>query len=76
MTQFDLRELAGALEFLDYKAPTADTIPKHIEVNVAFQVLLERLWDKLPDGPGKTFFIRELNRARMSANSCIANEGT
>lgn len=75
MSQPDLRELAGALEFLDYKAPNDETKTKHIEVNVAFQVLAERLWEFLPDGPGKTVFIRKLNNARMAANSCIANEG-
>ena len=72
----DLRTKEGALDFLAYHAPNdAQTKMNHAKVNDNFQHLLDSLWDNIPDGPGKTIFIRDLNRARMSANSCIANNG-
>ena len=75
MPQPDLRTKEGAMQFMDYHAPTEDNLWRHKEVNSSFQSVLNYLWDILPDGPGKTRFIHVLNEARMSANSCIANEG-
>lgn len=71
----DLRTIEGAVSFLDYHAPTEDTLPRHNAVNAAFQTLIKELWDVLPDGPGKTVTIRAVGRARMECNSCIANGG-
>jgi len=71
----DLRTLEGAMSFLDYHAPNADTLPRHNAVNAAFQALCSTIWNQLPDGPGKTVAIRAIGRARMECNSCIANGG-
>lgn len=71
----DLRTLDGALSFLDYHAPNADTLPRHNAVNVAFQKLWTEVASALPDGPGKTVALRAVGRARMECNSCIANTG-
>lgn len=71
----DLRTLEGALSYLDYHAPNDDTLPRHIAVNTHFQLLVEKIWNVLPDGPGKTVAIRAIGRARMECNSCIANGG-
>lgn len=73
--QPDLRTLEGAKTFLDYHAPDADAVVNHENVNGNFQVLLENIWESIPDGPGKTAAIRSLNRSRMDFNSAIANEG-
>lgn len=75
MAQPDLRTKEGAGQFLEYHSPNKENIFKHQIVNDNFQSLLNGLWNALPDGPGKTRFIHALNRARMEANSCIANEG-
>lgn len=75
MSQPDLRTKEGAMHFLDYHAPSQDNGIKHTIVNDNFQSVIKGVWDILPDGPGKTRFIHALNRARMEANSCIANEG-
>lgn len=75
MIKPDLRTLEGATYFLDYHKPDEDAVINHGNVNNNFQVLLANIWESLPDGPGKTRFIHALNRARMEANSCIANEG-
>lgn len=75
MSQPDLRTKEGAMNFLDYHAPTTENLWKHNEVNNTFQTTLNYLWDIIPDGPGKTRFVHALNLARMEANSCIANEG-
>lgn len=71
----DLRTLEGALDFLDYHAPTDETLPKHQAVNAAFKELTAKLWNNIPDGPGKTVAIRAIGRARMECNSAIATGG-
>jgi hypothetical protein len=71
----DLRTLEGAKQYLEYHSPKGEDIKKHEHVNEMFHVIVEQLWDTIPDGPGKTVFLRYLNFARMSANSCIANNG-
>lgn len=71
----DLRTLEGALSYLDYHAPNADTLPRHNAVNLAFQALWTEIASALPDGPGKTVALRAVGRARMECNSCIANGG-
>lgn len=71
----DLRTLDGALFYLDYHTPNADTLPRHNAVNVAFQKLWTEVASALPDGPGKTVALRAVGRARMECNSCIANGG-
>lgn len=71
----DLRTLEGALSYLDYHAPNADTLPRHGAVNIAFQKLWTEVASALPDGPGKTVALRAVGRARMECNSCIANGG-
>ena len=75
MAQPDIRTKEGAMQFIDYHAPDEDAVRKHKEVNDTFQSVINYLWQILPDGPGKTRFVHSLNEARMSANSCIANEG-
>lgn len=75
MTQPDLRTLEGAKTFLSYHSPDADAKINHENVNNNFQVLLENIWESLPDGPGKTVAIRSINRARMDCNASIANGG-
>lgn len=75
MAQPDLKTLEGASQFLNYHSPNSGQKICHEEVNRGFQDLLAMLWHSVPDGPGKTIFIRRLNEARMAANSCIANEG-
>lgn len=64
-----------ALAYLNYHAPTAETLPRHEAVNTAFQQLVDQLWDQLPEGPGKTVAIRAIGAARMECNSAIANNG-
>jgi hypothetical protein len=75
MAQPDLRTLEGALEYLDYHSPNDVQVKAHAQVNAVFQTLLNDLWNFIPDGPGKTVAVRELNRARMTFNSAIANDG-
>ena len=75
MAQPDLRTKEGASQFLNYHSPDEETREKHEMVNDNFQAMIQYLWDVIPDGPGKTRFVHALNRARMEANSCIANEG-
>lgn len=71
----DLRTVEGAMLYLDYHAPNADTLPRHKRVNNHFQRLMADIWSSLPDGPGKTVAVRAIGRARMECNSCIANGG-
>jgi len=71
----DLRTLEGALYFLNYHAPDDVAAKAHALVNDRFQTLLNDVWNFVPDGPGKTVAVRELNRARMAFNSAIANHG-
>ena len=71
----DLRTLEGAISFLDYHAPNDDTLPRHNTVNAAFQELIAKVWNAIPDGPGKTVVVRAIGRARMECNSAIANGG-
>jgi len=72
----DLRTLEGARAFLCYHSPSPAESIAHSRVNLAFQDLLAVLWPEVPAGPGKTILIRDLNRARMAANSAIANHGS
>lgn len=71
-----LRTLDEAKSFLDYHSPNGDTLPRHEAVNIAFQKLIEQIWESIPEGPGKTVAIRAIGRARMECNSTIANGGT
>jgi len=71
----DLRTLDGALDFLNYHPPNERQRTGHELINSAFQDLLGVVWDVIPEGPGRTVFVRDLNRVRMSANSAIANNG-
>lgn len=64
-----------ALAYLAYHPPTDETIVHHSAVNIAFQDLMNELWDHIPEGPGKTVAIRAIGRARMECNSAIANGG-
>ncbi len=75
MPQPDLRTREGADEFLTYRAPDQERADAHHHVNQCFRDLLAEIWDWIPEGPGKTVLVRDLNRARMSANSAIANDG-
>ena len=75
MNRPDTRTLEGQLEFLDYHAPDAEAILKHAGVNAAVKELWLAIAPLLPDGPGKTRTLHAVNRARMEANSCIANSG-
>jgi hypothetical protein len=71
----DIRTLNGALDYLDYHAPTEETLPKHRAVNAGFKELMVKIYGILPDGPGKTVAIRAIGRARMECNSAIATGG-
>lgn len=73
--QPDLRTLEGAKSYLDYHSPDEDARIRHERVNNVFQDVIEKLWDFIPDGPGKSVAIRALGRARMECNSAIANRG-
>lgn len=75
MAQPDIRTKEGAIQFINYHSPNQDDINRHVIVNDSFQTLLDSVWNVIPDGPGKTRFVHALNRARMEANSCIANQG-
>lgn len=70
-----MRTLDEAINYLDYHAPSEETLPKYGKVNAAFQALMTQLWDTIPDGPGKTVAIRAIGAARMQVNSAIANNG-
>jgi len=71
----DLRTLDGAMSYLDSHAPNDDTLPRHQNINAAFQTLIAHVWPYIPDGPGKTVAVRAIGRARMECNSAIANGG-
>ncbi len=71
----DLRTLEGARALLTPNVPTDDQIEAHTVVNISFQILLENVWERIPEGAGKSLFVRSLNRARHDANSAIANHG-
>jgi hypothetical protein len=68
-------QLSEALEYLSYHAPDEDATINHENVNNNFRVLVENIWDSLPEGPGKTVAIRAIGAARMECNSVIANKG-
>lgn len=70
-----MRTREEAVDHFRYKAPTAETLPRHQKVTETFINVIESLWDDIPDGPGKTYAIRKLSDARMAFNSAIANEG-
>ncbi len=52
-----------------------DRIARHEEVDIVFTETVVRLWNLMPDGPGKTTAIRSLQESRMWCNACIANQG-
>lgn len=67
--------LEEALDYLSYHAPDDDAKVNHENVNNNFRVLVQNIWDSLPEGPGKTVAIRAIGAARMECNSVIANKG-
>lgn len=71
----DLRTFEGALRFLSYHRPNAAARAAHQNIDTNFQALLSAVWDVIPEGPGRTVFLRSLNLARMDANCAIANLG-
>ena len=73
--QPDTRILEGQLEFLNHREPSDDAIHRHAGVNAAVKQFWLAIAPHLPDGPGKTRTLHAVNRARMEANSCIANKG-
>jgi len=75
LAQPDLRTRKGALDFLNYHAPDEAALIEHQTVNSSFQLLVDNIWESIPDGLGKTVAIRAINRARMECNSVIANKG-
>ena len=70
-----MRTKADALNFFQYKPPTASQQPLYCLVTDAFVDLVSVIYDTMPDGPGKTRALRKLSDARMAVNSAIANEG-
>lgn len=71
----DLRTKQGAVQHFQYKPPTDDTRPKFGVVTSEFIRLVDKVFDLIPDGPGKTLALRKLSEARMAVNSAIANGG-
>jgi hypothetical protein len=55
--------------------PKNDQGEKYEQVNSAFIELALKVNALMPDGPGKTAAIRQLNVARNAVNSAIALEG-
>jgi len=71
----NMRSKEDALNFFSYIPPTEATEPKFNSVTEIFVGAVDRLWDLVPDGPGKTYAFRQLAAARMAFNSAIAHEG-
>lgn len=61
------------LGWFEFHAATEVTGPIHASIRNEFKVLARFLLLTLPDGPDRTLALRELQRAMMSANACIAN---
>lgn len=70
-----MRTKDEALKHFAYIPPTEATGPKFESVTEIFSGAVDRLWDLVPDGPGKTYAFRQLAAARMAFNSAIAHEG-
>jgi hypothetical protein len=70
-----MRTKAEVIEHFQYKAPTEETLPKFGVVTSEFIRLVEKTFDLIPEGPGKTLAFRKLSEARMAFNSAIANGG-
>lgn len=64
----DLRTFEGAKSFMNRRGSC-------LKLHVAFNVLLAAVWSEIPEGPGKTVFVRALKRARADALSAIGNCG-
>lgn len=74
-----MRTLKDVLNLFKNHKPDPDLdqnrIRRHEQVDDVFDTTVRRLWDVLPDGPGKTVAFRALQESRMWCNACIANEG-
>lgn len=70
-----MRTKESAIAHFQYKAPTDETRPKYGVVTSEFIRLVEKIYDLIPEGPGKTLALRKLSEARMAVNSAIANDG-
>lgn len=67
-----MRTLEDILDQFAYHPATEDTAPKHAAIRDEFADFAERLWGFLPSGPEKTLVFRELQKAQMYANLCVA----
>lgn len=70
-----MRTKQEAIEHFQYKPPTDETRPKYGVVTSEFIRLVDAIYDRIPEGPGKTVALRKLSEARMAVNSAIANGG-
>jgi hypothetical protein len=70
-----MRTKDEAIDHFEYHPPTEETLPKHQKVTAIFINVVDKIWDVVPDGPGKTLALRKLSEARMAFNSAIANNG-
>lgn len=74
-----MRTKEEALELFKHKKLDPDLdqdrLARHRLVEIVFERAVSQLWDLMPDGAGKTYALRKLQTAQMSANACIANEG-
>ena len=70
-----MRTKQEAIEFFQFKPPDEDTAPLYRLVTDSFILLVDVIYDAMPDGPGKTVALRKISEARMAVNSTIANKG-
>lgn len=75
MEQPDLRSLAGAKDFILPKEVDNGAKASMATVSYRFQLLVDNIWDYIPEGPGKTVAVRSIKRALMDCNSAICNGG-
>ena len=75
MNQPDIRTLEGAKNFILPKAVDMAAEDAMHKVSYRFQLLIDNIWDLIPEGPGKTVAVRSIKRALMDCNSAISNGG-
>lgn len=75
----DSREMTGAelieTTLFKYHKPSAETIPKYDAINEAAKALALAIDANCPPGADRTYAMRLVQSARMTANSAIANNG-
>ena len=58
-----------------YRKPTKEEEQALIELGARFAEKAEEIWDLMPEGPGRTIAIRNLQAAHESAKTAIMNRG-